>query len=157
MRKSSLIIPAIFLLVIGSVFSAAIVRKKFMRRGQSVDRSLTTAPAAASHQSTGEPKAVFYTSVGGSLATNQAPNDTPIMSNRYTIEVAQVTSQAEAEQLLLQMKSRGIDGFYTPVRRGGQVIYRIRLGVYVSADDAAKTLTKITARAQIKGQITKLQ
>ncbi len=161
MRNRPLIIPAIFLLVIGSVFSAALIHKKITRR----ERSLVTAanPNTKSeahvtgHFTIDQPKAVFYTSIGGSSANNQINPESDSVSHRYTIEVAQVTSQNEAEQILLQMKSRGIDGFYTPVRRGGQVIYRIRLGVYVSADDAAKNLAKISGRAQIKGQVAKLQ
>lgn len=165
MRKRSLIIPGIFLFVVGCVFSAALIRKKIARR----DRSLATGANSntkpeghltddlTGHSHIDQPKAVFYTSVGGSSANTQINPESDAVSHRYTIEVAQVSSQSEAEQILHKMKSRGVDGFYTPVRRGGQVIYRIRLGVYVSADDAAKNLAKISGRAQIKGEVAKLQ
>ncbi len=155
MQKSVRIILTVFLLIVGGTFSAAIVRKKFVRDVVKEEKKTdaTQAPRTPSH----DQNAVFYTSIGGSTDNRGDTTENSSISSRYTIEVAQVTSQTEAEQLLLRMKERGIGGFYTPVRRGGQVIYRVRLGVFVSAEDAAQSLAKIAGRTQFKGQVTKLQ
>ena len=157
MRKNSFAIGLFFLVVVGGTFSAAILRKKFTQGFQV--RQTSKAPAVSQEMApkTAEPKAVFYTSVGGSSNTNEAGLASEQISNRYTIEVAQVGSQTEAEQILLKMRSRGVDGFYTPVRRGGHVIYRIRLGVYANADDATKSLAKIAGSANINGRVARLQ
>jgi cell division septation protein DedD len=106
---------------------------------------------------TGNPNVVFYTSVGG--ATSEPTNEPPPSEaqNRFTIEIAQFSNQQQAEALLLQLRNKGITGFYTPFRKNGEVVYRVRLGVYNNPDDAQKSLQKIAKSFGQKGQVTKLQ
>ena len=78
------------------------------------------------------------------------------ISNRYTIEIAALTSQSEAENLLLHLKSKGVNGFYTPVRRGSLVVYRVRAGMFTNSDDASKNLLKISSLAKVHGTVARL-
>ena len=99
--------------------------------------------------------AAFYDAVGSSpKATSPVIQRQP---TRFTIELASFNTQAEAESLLVRLKARGIDGFYTPLRRGGTVIYRVRLGMFANPDDAKKVLAKVNSAAQIGGVVAKLQ
>jgi len=97
----------------------------------------------------------FYNAVGSSPKATSSP--VPRQATRFTIELASFNNQAEAESLLMRLKSRGIDGFYTPLRRGGTVIYRVRLGMFANPDDAKKVLAKVNSAAQVNGVVAKMQ
>ncbi|MEI6832796.1 MAG: SPOR domain-containing protein [bacterium] len=97
----------------------------------------------------------FYNAVGSSPKAASSP--VPKQATRFTIELASFNNQTEAESLLMRLKSRGIDGFYTPLRRGGTVIYRVRLGMFANPDDANKVLAKVNSAAQVNGVVAKMQ
>jgi cell division septation protein DedD len=170
-QKGSVILPRPLKIIIGlilatilMVYGAGYIRSKRLantnKKRATVAASVTTdqmpLQAEATRQA-GAQNAVFYTSVGGSAS--ETPRDTPKSSeyHRFTIEIASVRSQREADGILLSLRKQGLDGFYTPVRRGGEVIYRVRLGVYANPDDAGKALSKLARATQIKGQVAKLQ
>jgi cell division septation protein DedD len=104
-----------------------------------------------------ETQPVFYTSVGGSPAVEHDSTISTAKTTRYTIEIATLKSQSEAENLLLGLKAKKIDAFYTPTRRGSDVIYHIRIGLFSSAIDAEKKLNKISSTSRINGEVKKLQ
>lgn len=97
----------------------------------------------------------FYNAVGSSPKAASSP--VPKQATRFTIELASFNNQTEAESLLMRLKTRGIDGFYTPLRRGGTVIYRVRLGMFANPDDANKVLAKVNSAAQVNGVVAKMQ
>jgi cell division septation protein DedD len=166
MKKTIFIIAGLLWVVVVAAFSVATIKSKFgpmISGGSSTPSSLPEAtrktPAPQTQSSAvvaSSPKAVFYTSVGGSTVNLQRVTASNRVSSRYTIEIAAVASQAEADNLLLQLKSLGISGFYTPSRRGALVIYRVRVGMFTSADDAAKNLLKISSHSKIRGAVTRL-
>jgi cell division septation protein DedD len=97
----------------------------------------------------------FYDAVGSSPKAASSP--APRQATRFTIELASFNNQTEAESLLMRLKSRGIEGFYTPLRRGGTVIYRVRLGMFANPDDARKVLARVNSAAQVNGVVAKMQ
>lgn len=100
-------------------------------------------------------KPVFYETVGAS--PKPSFQNRIKQASRFTIEIANFTEREDAETLLLQLKARGIEGFYTPMRRGGQVIYRVRLGMFTNPDDAQKVLAKVNSAAKVNGVVAKLR
>ena len=159
MKKTIGIITILVSVVFTTAFGIAVVRKN--SRKKSITKSELTEQGA--HESLNSSAAkkqqnpLFYTSAGGSSPDKATEINSPKTSSRFTIEIANLTSQSEAETLLLNLKSKGIDGFYTPVRRGGEVYYRVRIGMFSNAEDAQKNLSKIAAAVKIKGTVSKLQ
>ena len=100
---------------------------------------------------------IFYQNVGSSASAPRLQATEARQSSRFTIEIANLSSQSDAEALLIKLKAKGIDGFYTPVRRGGDVIYRVRLGMFNNADDAEKIRTKFSQMTKISGSVAQLQ
>ena len=159
MKKTIGIITTLLLTVFGGAFIASIINKKIQNKtsAQNVRKeSISATEPQNAIPTPSAPKAVFYTSVGGSSPTNDSATPETRVSTRYTIELGTLSSQAEAETLLLQLKSKGIDGFYTPTRRGGVVLYHVRLGLFAHPDDAEQSLKKIALRTKMTGRVTKL-
>ena len=109
-----------------------------------LDKPQTTAP-------------IFYQNVGSSTSAPGLQATEARQTSRFTIEIANLSSQSDAEALLIKLKAKGIDGFYTPVRRGGEVIYRVRLGMFNNADDAEKIRTKFSQITKMSGNVARLQ
>jgi cell division septation protein DedD len=100
---------------------------------------------------------IFYQNIGSSTSAPNLQAAEARQSSRFTIEITNLSSQSDAEALLIKLKAKGIDGFYTPVRRGGDVIYRVRLGMFNNADDAEKVRTKFSQMTKISGSVARLQ
>lgn len=156
MQKTIAIAATLLIGIFIGVFSVSAWNKKI--KSKQVVSTVPTLPQAASQEpikSTDE-KPIFYTSVGGSSPSGDVQQSSGKVSTRYTIELGTVNSQADAESMLLRLKDRGIDGFYTPMRRGGRVIFHVRIGLFASADDAQQSLKKIAARANVSGRVARL-
>ena len=166
MKKTICIIAVLLGVVVVGAFSVSTLKSKFgtvisrssitRHRVAEVTQETPTPKAQTSEVVPSTPKAVFYPSVGGSTASTQNETSRDRISNRYTIEISAVSSQVEADNLLLKLKSEGISGFYTPSRRGPLVIYRVRVGLFTNADDAKKNLQKISLRSKVRGTVTRL-
>jgi cell division septation protein DedD len=130
-----------------------------LSRGLKKAKFIGNSPAVVTHKQDKDSgdgvKSVFYESVGAS--PKPSFQNRIKQASRFTIELANFTEREDAETLLLQLKSRGIEGFYTPMRRGGQVIYRVRLGMFTNSDDAQKVLAKVNSAAKVNGVVAKLQ
>jgi cell division septation protein DedD len=154
MQKTIAIVATLLLGIFIGVFSVSALNKKVKHKSET--QAETNAENSAIKSKGSEDQAVFYTSVGGSSPSSDNAPSSGRVATRYTIELGTVNSQADAESLLLKLKDRGIDGFYTPMRRGGRVIFHVRIGLFASADDAEQNLKKIAARANVKGRVTRL-
>jgi len=152
MKKTATILSALILVMFTGTFLVSYGLKKAsdLRAAKTSTSTSLTDPKAAKSD-----KVVFYETVGASPKAAENPSTRQI--TRFTIEVANFNDQSEAEALLLKLKSRGIEGFYTPVRRGGEVIYRVRLGMFANPDDAQKVLAKVNTVAKVNGTVSKLQ
>lgn len=156
MQKTIAIAATLLIGIFIGVFSVSAWNKK--AKSKQVLSSAPTVQQDASPEpiKATDDKPIFYTSVGGSSPSADVPQASGKVSTRYTIELGTVNSQADAESLLLRLKDRGIDGFYTPMRRGGRVIFHVRIGLFSSADDAEQSLKKIAARANVSGRVARL-
>ena len=158
--KNTLRLIAILVLaVVTGTFVVATANKKIRHKHLTKISPESTSEDVITKEESARPavKPLFYTSVGGS--TQGSKRDTPSnkLNSRYTIELATLKTQGEADELLLKLKTRGIDGFYTPTRRGGEVLYHVRLGIFTNQDDAEKTRRKVSQASPYKGAVAKLQ
>ena len=151
MKKLAKIFASLIVaVVVGSFLLSMVVKKYHAQRNVSLKKETT-----AQRVSTSEVDAVFYNAVGAS--PKPLTSTIKRQSTRFTIELAHFNNQADAEDLLMKLKGKGIDGFYTPMRRGGTVIYRVRLGMFANPDDAKKVMAKVSAATKVNGVVTKLQ
>lgn len=150
MRKLVTFFGTFIAVIVSGSFLLSIAVKKY----QAQRTISTTRETTAQRASTSEAEQIFYNAVGSS--PKQRPVNQKKQSTRFTIELAHFNSQDEAEALLMKLKDKGIEGFYTPMRRGGTVIYRVRLGMFANPDDAKKVMAKVSASARINGTVTKL-
>jgi cell division septation protein DedD len=160
MKKTIAFLATIALTVVVGAFTSSLINTKIRSRNKATaPQAQESASLASRAPSTPPPapKAVFYTSVGGSSPTSNDSSSANRISSRFTIEIAALSSQSDAEHLLMKLKSKGIDGFYTPVRRSGEVIYRVRTGMFTNMDDAEKSLLKVASLSNVKGTVAKLQ
>ena len=160
MKKTICIIAALLGIVVVGAFTASTFNTKYQATkisARSSRRVHSTPESTASNIAPATPKAVFYTSVGGSTPNLHSVTPANRISNRYTIEIAALSSQSEAEKLLLRLKSKGINGFYTPVRRGAEVIYRVRVGMFTNSDEAERSLLKVSSLSKVQGSVARLQ
>jgi cell division septation protein DedD len=153
------VIATLLLAVFAGTFVVAAVNKKIRQKNLAKKRREPAAEKVITQEENTTPpaKPLFYTSVGGSNPDSKLEQPVNKMTSRYTIEIATLKSQGEADDLLLKLKGRGIDGFYTPTRRGGEVLYRVRLGMFTNQDDAEKTRLKVSQASPYKGTVAKLQ
>lgn len=152
MKKTITIISFLVLIIFSGSFLVSYGLKN--TRGLKDARAMSENKTMLQHQNEAL-DAAFYDAVGAS--PKAASNTLKKQATRFTIELASFNTQAEAESLLMRLKTRGIDGFYTPLRRGGTVIYRVRLGMFANPDDAKKVLAKVNSAAQIGGVVARLQ
>lgn len=159
MKNTLRVIATLIFAVFAGTFIVAIASKKIRHSDLAKKRREPATEAINTQEESKTPptKPLFYTSVGGSNQGPKAQATVSKMTSRYTIEIATLKSQAEADDLLLKLKGRGIDGFYTPTRRGGEVFYRVRLGMFTNQDDAEKTRVKVSQASPYKGTVAKLQ
>ena len=152
MKKTLVIISCLVLIS----FTGSFLISFGLRQARVLKNSTATTEMKSTRQlANNASEAAFYDTVGASPKV--AANTPPKQATRFTIELASFSTQAEAESLLMRLKSRGIEGFYTPLRRGGTVIYRVRLGMFANPDDAKKILAKVNSTAQVNGVVAKLQ
>lgn len=152
MKKTFLVLGSLVLIIFTGIFLISFTLKQ-TGGAKSSPANLAKKenhPASSSGEDT-----TFYDAVGTSPRSTITPART--QATRFTIELASFNTQAEAESLLIKLKARGIEGFYTPLRRGGTVVYRVRLGMFSNPEDAKKVLVKVNAATRVAGIVAKLQ
>lgn len=137
------------------IFAGSFLLSRGLKKAKIIGASSVATTHTQDNDTADAAKPVFYDSVGAS--PKPSFQNRIKQSSRFTIELANFTERDDAENLLLQLKARGIEGFYTPMRRGGQVIYRVRLGMFTNPDDAQKVLTKVNSAAKVNGVVAKLR
>jgi cell division septation protein DedD len=137
------------------IFAGSFLLSRGLKKAKIIGASNVATTHEQDNDSTDAAKPVFYESVGAS--PKPSFQNRIKQASRFTIELANFTERDDAETLLLQLKARGIEGFYTPMRRGGQVIYRVRLGMFTNPDDAQRALAKVNSAAKVNGVVAKLR
>lgn len=100
----------------------------------------------------------FYTAIGTTQTTEAvpvAPRPNPKLT--YTLEIKVTKSKAEAEKLIDDLSAHGIEAYYTPLSRQGQVVYRVRRGVFPSQKAASRASLALKEQHQIATRVVKLQ
>lgn len=119
-------------------------------------RNLTlVSDASNSRQKSGE-KPLFYDSIGSSDPEAAVTRGAGRVI-RYTVDVKTTSTREEAEQVLKELTSAGLLGYYTPVRQKDRVVYHVRLGVYQDEREAQRTLATLQTKTKIAGSVAQLQ
>jgi cell division septation protein DedD len=145
----------VFTCLVTVIFAGSFLLSRGLKKTKIIGAPSIAAIYKQNNDSADAAKPVFYESVGAS--PKPSFQNRIKQASRFTIELANFTEREDAETLLLQLKSSGIEGFYTPMRRGGQVIYRVRLGMFTNPDDAQKVLAKVNSAAKVNGVVAKLR
>ncbi len=145
----------VFTCLVTVIFAGSFLLSRGLKKTKIIGAPSIAAIYKQNNDSADAAKPVFYESVGAS--PKPSFQNRIKQASRFTIELANFTEREDAETLLLQLKSRGIEGFYTPMRRGGHVIYRVRLGMFTNPDDAQKVLAKVNSAAKVNGVVAKLR
>jgi hypothetical protein len=108
------------------------------------------APAAAPTARTSPPKPVGTPAADGGSGAGPAPYaaaPAPAVASTgtgsWTVLASPTRSREEAESLLGQLRQRGYDATLVRVQRDGDAWYRLRVGRYASAEQAAAVMHKL--------------
>ena len=100
---------------------------------------------------------VFYKTIGQApdLTTlNQGTKKLP--QNSFTLEIQVAQKREEAEKIIDRLQAQGIRAYYTPLNRGGQIVYRVRYGIYKTQAEADKASISLRATKQLPNRVSKL-
>lgn len=120
-------------------------------------RSVSAEPAEAA----GAKSPFFYKSIGNAPDAAPGPETaqatTPPMRVTYTLELKVAATRDEAESMIDDLEARGIEAYYTPLSRQGQVVYRVRRGVFPDQKAAGRAAVALKEDHQIGARVVKLQ
>ena len=71
----------------------------------------------------------------------------------YAVQLAAVSSQADANALRDKLRANGFDGFVDSVQSGGKTLWRVRAGPQTQRADAQRVHDQIKARLGIDGNV----
>jgi septal ring-binding cell division protein DamX len=109
---------------------------------------------------------LFYQTIGQAPDSNEPslPDDAdtsdqaaPGAKVSYTLELKVTSKRAEAEALIDELHDRGIEAYYTPLTRGGKVVYRVRRGIYSNQKEASQAAVELAAAGKLPAKVVKLQ
>lgn len=95
----------------------------------------------------------FYQEIGTSRPKHKTSSELVSPLQQYTIELGAVKERGRAEDIVKQLHQQGIEAFYTPLNRQGQVIYRIRTGVFTRKDQAQGEAQRLRAQHQLETRV----
>ena len=102
------------------------------------------------------PASLPYHTIG--LSPVAAPQDSKsALPTQFTVEVAVFRDEAKAKALVRQLSDKDIDSFYTPLNRRGQVIYRVRSGMFSQHAATLAHKKSIVARTRLQAKVRRLQ
>ena len=100
---------------------------------------------------------LFYSSIGDIEIKESKVLPVDIKdSHRYTLEFKAVKTQKEAIDLVDHLTHRGLDGYYTPIQKNGELIFLVRQGIYNLRKDAQNVANKLLVQDKIKMRVAKL-
>lgn len=137
------------LIALGGVALTATVI--FVKRLSPLARQVIT--GATVEESDGPP--LFYSVIGRTPAEFVSTQTSAAASAQFTVEIGQAKTQEEASAAIAKLQAGGIEAFYTPLNRGGRVIYRIRNGVYAD-ETLARDQRERLVKSGVIGTVTRL-
>ncbi len=99
---------------------------------------------------------VFYKTIGQAPSLEKASPQRRPDAATFTLEIKVAERRDEAEKVIDMLKELGIKAYYTPLNRGGKVVYRIRHGIFTSAKKAHKASTHLRVKKQVANRVSKL-
>lgn len=93
----------------------------------------------------------FYEKLGLPRPDGSKEGNTPLQE-QFVIEILLTKDRDQAQNAVDKLGNVGIDAFYTPLNRRGEVFYRVRAGVFGSRDQAEQSLEGLAKRG-IKGKL----
>jgi len=97
----------------------------------------------------------FYQEIGTSRPKKTGAEENIVAFRQYTIELGVVKDRIRAENAIRQLHEKGVEAFFTPINRQGEVIYRIRTGVYSEQELAQRDAKKIQTQHQIESRVNR--
>ena len=100
----------------------------------------------------------FYKTIGNAPARplKRAKATNPL-TDKYTLEFKVANSRGEAERIIDLLREMGVKAHYTPLSRGGHVVYRIRQGIYSSRKIAQREAIALRAKKDLAARVIKLR
>ena len=116
-----------------------------------ITQSIPGAPARleqdASHDST--PAATQPAASAGDRATSKAGG--------WAVQLAAMSSQADANALRDKLRANGFDGFVDSVKAGGKTLWRVRAGPQTQRADAQRVHDQVKAKLGIDGNVVSVR
>jgi hypothetical protein len=108
-----------------------------------------------------EPESLFYKTIGDSpaLADQDSAgngNQDGLPENKFTIEIAKMTSREQAESMIKSLAQRGLDAYYTPLLKDGRVIYRVRYGMFDTESNAKSAMKSLQTKLGLKTTVSRM-
>jgi hypothetical protein len=100
--------------------------------------------------------AFFYLAIGTTTpVAYEAPKAGQKLS--YTLEIKVTRDRNEAETLIDVLAKDGVEAYFTPLSRQGQVVYRVRRGVFPTQRAAAAAQLALKEEHKLATRVVKLQ
>ena len=96
---------------------------------------------------------VFYDGIGAAPARARVETT----QSSYTLELNLTGSLEEAEALVRKFKVQGVEAYFTPLSRGGHIVYRVRHGIYIDHDAAMKAQATLKTAYKIGAKVVQLR
>lgn len=75
---------------------------------------------------------------------------------KYTVQIASLTSEKEAQNMSAEMKEKGFSAFYVSAKVKGQTRYRVSLGLFATAKEAESYMNDLIQRKKIESAIVQI-
>jgi cell division septation protein DedD len=97
------------------------------------------------------PKAAATASVAPAASTPPAPAD----DGGFTVQVTALKNKPEADAIAQRLQTRGYKAYVVAPSAGGQVIYKVRVGVNMQRQEADKVMRRLQNDEKFKPWITR--
>ena len=99
----------------------------------------------------------FYDSIGQGSQLTTSVKPAVKAENSYTLEIKLANSREEAEKIIGMLAKMDVQAYYTPVSRGGRVVYRVRRGLFPNKSLARKAAKKLRSQKNLATKVVVLQ
>lgn len=97
----------------------------------------------------------FYKEIG-TTAKTAVQRKRALPSHQYTAQILVTRSEKEAKRTIISLSKQGISAFYTPFNRGGEVVYRVRSGMYMTIKEAKAHSEQLSRNYKLKTSVKAL-
>ena len=109
-----------------------------------------TPPPAPAPKQTPEPKAAAGATPPGATAS-----PAPAEDGGFTVQVTALKNRPEADAIAQRLQGRGYKAYVVAPAAGGQVIYKVRVGMNMQRQEADKVMRRLQSEEKFKPWITR--